>query len=372
MAHTLTRRAAVALGLGAAACTSAPGGAPSEPGLHALAQAKGMRFGTAMGAGSTFADARYREVVRAQCGLLVAENEHKWPQVERTPGAVSFAAGDSMVDWARQNDIAFRGHTLVWHHPDWLPRWLANYDFGADPARGAEQLLRTHISTVCAHYRGVITSWDVINETVDPETGAMRDTVFTERLGHASNDLMFNTARDALPDAQLVYNDYMSWEDGSATHRAGVLRLLERFRNNNTPVDALGLQSHISPGSAADASNFARQEREWRAFLDEIVGMGYALLITELDVHDRTLPADAAARDAATAAYLRGYLDVTLSYPQLKDVLVWGMVDHYSWLQSRWPREDNLPKRANLYDAEFRPKPMREAVAAAFRATPQR
>ena len=176
----------------------------------------------------------------------------------------------------------------------------------------------------------------------------------------------------ALPDAQLVYNDYMSWENGSAAHRTGVLRLLERFRNNGTPVDALGLQSHISPGSVADASNFVQQERAWRSFLDEVVAMDYALLITELDVHDRTLPADAAVRDAATAAYLRGYLDVTLSYPQLRDVLVWGMVDHYSWLQSRWPREDNLPKRANLYDADFQPKPMREAMAAAFAAAPAR
>ena len=370
MRNPITRRSAVALGVSAAACAATPPVA-DEPSLHALAQAKGMRFGTAMG-GRTFADARYRELVRAECGLLVAENEHKWPQVEPTPGSVSFAACDAMVDWARQNDIAFRGHTLVWHHPEWLPRWLDNYDFGAEPARGAEQLLRTHINAVCAHYRGAISSWDVINETVDPDTGALRDTVFTQRLGYESNDLMFNIAREALPDAQLVYNDYMSWEDGSATHRTGVLRLLERFRSNNTPVDALGLQSHISPASAAAASNFAQQEREWRAFLDEVVAMGYALLITELDVHDGTLPADVSARDAATAAYLRGYLDVTCSYPQLKDVLVWGMADHYSWLQSRWLREDNLPKRANLYDANFQPKPMREAVAAAFAAAQPR
>ena len=325
----------------------------------------------ASGAANEFADPRYREIVVAECGLLVAQNEHKWPQIEPRPGEVSFAAGDAMVNWAREHDIAFRGHTLVWHHPNWLPRWLDAYDFGAQPARAAEQLLRTHINAVCEHYRGVISSWDVVNESVDNETGVLRETAFTRHLGPDANDLMFRFAREALPQAQLVYNDYMDWGSNSI-HRDGVLRLLERFRAKGTPVDALGLQSHIGPASLEDVSNFSIQERTWRAFLDEVVGMGYALLITELDVSDRPLPADAMVRDAAMAAYLRGYLDVTFSYAQLKDVLVWGLADHYSWLQARWPREDSRPKRPNLYDADLHPKPMREAVAAAFRSAPPR
>ena len=370
MTAPFTRRAAFGLGLGAAACASLP----APHGLNTIAQAKGMRFGSAMGASGSaneFADRRYRDIVLAECGVLVAQNEHKWPHVEPTPGAVSFTAGDSMVDWARQHTIAFRGHTLVWHHPDWLPRWLAGYDFGAQPTHAAEQLLRTHINQVCGHYRGVISSWDVVNESVNNETGELRETVFTRHLGPASNDLMFRLAREALPDAQLVYNDYMGWS-GDPTHRNGVLRLLERFRANDTPIDALGLQSHIGPNDIADATSFSQKERTWRAFLDEVTGMGYALLITELDVSDRTLPADTSVRDAAMAAYLRAYLDVTLSYTQLKDVLVWGLVDQYSWLQTRWPREDNLAKRPSLYDADFHPKPMRDAVAAAFRAAPHR
>jgi endo-1,4-beta-xylanase len=368
MSSSFTRRAAFGLGLAGAACASLP----EQQGLNAIAQTKGMRFGSAISARGSGVHPRYRDIVRAECGVLVAENEHKWPQVEPRPGAVSFAAGDSMVDWAAEHGIAFRGHTLVWHHPDWLPRWLANYDFGPQPAIAAEQLLRTHINQVCAHYRGVISSWDVVNESVNNETGDLRETVFTRHLGPDSNDIMFRLAREALPDAQLVYNDYMGWGGGDATHRNGVLRLLERFRANNTPVDALGLQSHIGPDDIAEVTNFSAQERTWRAFLDEVTGMGYALLITELDVGERTLPADAALRDAAMASYLRGYLDVTLSYSQLKDVLVWGLVDRFSWLQGRWPRDDHLPKRPCLYDADFQPKPMRDAVAAAFRAAPHR
>src|SRR5690606_18869584 len=123
----------------------------------------------------------------------------------------------------------------------------------------------------------------------------------------------------------LVYNDYMSWEAGNATHRAGVLRLLEGFRTRGVPVDALGVQSHLVTDGPDIAATVARQERAWRAFLDEVTAMGYRLLITEFDVRDNGLPADVAVRDRAVADYTRAYLDLMLDYDGLGDVLVWGM-----------------------------------------------
>src|SRR3546814_7794396 len=60
-----------------------------------------------------------------------------------------------------------------------------------------------------------------------------------------SVDLAFHAARAQAPEAELVYNDFMSWGAGSATHRAGVLRLLEGFRARGVPVDTLGIQSHL-------------------------------------------------------------------------------------------------------------------------------
>jgi endo-1,4-beta-xylanase len=73
--------------------------------------------------------------------------------------------------------------------------------------------------------------------------------------------------------------------------------------------------------------------------------MGYDLIITELDVHDKGLPAAIAERDRATADLARAYLDLMLSYDRLGDILAWGMSDRYSWLQGRSPRPDGLAKR---------------------------
>ncbi|HCX10804.1 MAG TPA: glycosyl hydrolase, partial [Hyphomonas sp.] len=42
------------------------------------------------------------------------------------------------------------------------------------------------------------------------------------------------------------------------------------------------------------------------------------------------------------------------------------------WLQGFKPREDGIEKRPTLYDSSYRPKLMRDAVAAALKAAPTR
>lgn len=367
------------MGVAGAAALCAPAFARAaeafpRPGLDELARRKGLRFGTAVG-GRTLADPRYRALILAECGVIVPENELKWYVVRARPGVFDFSGADRLADFARAHRLQMRGHTLLWHHMRWFPPWLATYDFGARPAAEAERLIVQHIDTLVGRYGGLIHSWDVVNETIDGATGQPRETVFTRALGDplAPVDLAFRTARAAAPHAQLVYNDYMSWEAGHEAHRAGVLRLLEGFRKRGVPVDALGVQSHIGTDNNQPTPGFdTRQERAWRRFLDEVTAMGYDLLITEFDVHDNGLPGDVAARDAGVASFAKDYLDLMMGYRQLQQVLAWGMVDKYNWLQGRWARPDGRPKRPTLYDDDYRPKPLRAAVAAAFRGAPRR
>ncbi len=104
----------------------------------------------------------------------------------------------------------------------------------------------------------------------------------------------------------------------------------------------------------------------WRRFLDAVTGMGLTLLITELDVRDNNLPAAIGPRDQAVADFTRAYLDVMFSYPQLRDVLAWGICDRYSWLEGFEPRPDGSHRRPCPYDDRFAVKPMRAAIAAAI------
>jgi endo-1,4-beta-xylanase len=385
---TINRREglAAALAMATTACVgkgSAPavaGGFPSpEGGLHQLASAKAMRFGSAVGAGpsssGSFRNPDYAALLKRDCGILVAENEMKWQALRPGPSAYNFAPFDEMLAFAEKNGMAMRGHTLMWHRPQWQPAWLEAYDFGTSPATEAERLLTTHIKAVTDRYRGRILSYDVVNETV-LEDSTLAQTAISRAIGgtEALVDLAFHTARAQLPDAQLVYNDYMSWEPGNEKHRAGVLKLLEGFRARSVPVDALGIQSHIRIDTYDPSTGTGpKQEREWRKFIDEVVGMGYDLLITEFDVNDQALPAAISARDASVAAYAKAYLDLMFSYPQLTDVLAWGMCDPYSWLQEFKPlRTDGQAKRPCPYDAQFKAKNLHAEIASAFVRTARR
>ncbi len=374
-----SRRHLLQAGAGIAGSTLIPAvcaAAPAENSLESLARAKGFHFGTALG-GRGLADPRYLELVRSQCGLIVPENELKMPFVQPAPGEFHFERAEALLKFATDNDLGMRGHCLLWHHPRWLPKWLETYDFGADPARGAEKLLSDHITRTTTYFGRRIGSWDVVNEAVDDVTGEMRETPLSKALGSADRvlEIAYHAARANLPVTELVYNDYMGWEAGGSAHRDGVLRLLERFRKNGVPVNALGLQSHIGAGNQDGnaARNFdVRDERAWRKFLEDVTGMGYSLLVTEFDVHDAPLPADFTARDRSIAALGRAYLDLTLSFPQVNALLCWGLMDTHSWLQGRNPRSDGLPKRPTPYDNHYLPKPLRESVAAALRGAPLR
>ncbi|WP_271077252.1 endo-1,4-beta-xylanase [Aurantiacibacter sp. MUD61] len=354
-----------------ASATAANGGAAS---LDALAQRSGRRFGTAIGWSGSNADAgsiqnpRLTALINQECGIVVPENEMKWQALRPSRDTYNFRAMDDIVRWAQANGQDVRAHVLLWHRPQWFPEWLNNHDFGANPAAEAEQILTSHIRTVGERYSDTIHSWDVVNEAIDHDARAPIETSLSRAMGspEAVLDLAFHTAREVLPGKQLVYNDYMSWEPDHAGHVVDVLRLLEGFKARGTPVDALGIQSHIEIFERDPASGLGQySEREWRNFLDEVVAMGYDLVITEFDVKDRALPADIAVRDALIADYTRRYFDVMLDYEQLGDILAWGMVDRYNWLQYFEPAEraDGLEVRGTPYDSDYQPKPAREAIA---------
>ena len=365
--------------------------AGTAPGtLNAIAQSRGLGFGSAIGLDSTkeglallppevlarprrpisFYDAKNRALIAEQCGIIVHENELKWYVVRPGPKTYDFSRADKIVHWARHAGLKVRGHNLLWNAMRWTPRWVSTYDFGTRPATAAEKMIRDHIFKVCKRYGKAIFSYDVVNETFDPQTGELENTPFTKYLGWEVLDICYHAAKEAAPHAELVYNDFPMWApDG--THRAAILKLLEYAKKKNLPIDALGVQAHIGWADAGGPGG-ARDEAAWRQFLDAATGMGYGLLITEFDINDKAAPTDTAARDRIVADLGRTYLDIMLSYKALRYVMAWGLVDKHSWLQEFIPRPDGLPQRCALYDDQYQPKPLRDAFAAAFAAAPDR
>jgi endo-1,4-beta-xylanase len=363
----LTRRAALggALGLTTAPALAALKPREEEP-LIVRAKRVGLYYGAAL-ATRHLGDPDFPDVFAEECGLLVPEYEAKWAQVQPEPGRFNFAPMDRLTAYARERHLLARGHTLLWHRS--LPAWLGEAVLPSNAAR----LIQEHIGPTVARYRNRMHSWDVVNEAIEPKDGradGLRVTPWLKTMGPRYLDVAFQAARAVDGDVLLVYNEYgldYATENDEA-RRIATLKLLESLRGRGVPVGALGIQAHLGADNRPFDANVLRR------FLADVAGMGLRIIISELDVADKALPADPATRDKRVAEEVKRYLETVLDERRVIAVLTWGLSDKHSWLNQaeHAKRADGLPVRGLPLDDEFNRKPMWAAMARAFDFAPVR
>lgn len=337
---------------------------PAKDTLRGAGGTRGILAGCAVQAHRLRDTPEYAALVKQQAAIVVAESEFKFGPLRPTPESFFFDDADYIARFAAENGIKLRGHNFVWHRQ--LPAWFAGYV----TATNAEQVLERHIETVGGRYAGKVHSWDVVNEAIqvsDGLAGGMRSSPWQKVLpGYI--DVAFRTARRVDAKAMLVYNDYgIEGEDaGSAAKRAAVLALVRGMQQRKVPIDAVGIQSHLSagPGHVYGAG--------LTAFMNELRSMGLKLLLTEMDVNDRELPAAVPARDHAVAEVYATYLQTTLANEAVLALLTWGITDRYTWLNHEDNRKDGQMERCLPFDAELKPKPAFEVEVTALRHAPPR
>ena len=339
----------------AAPSTAAP--TPADASLRTAGASRGILVGSAVHAKTLQQDQAYTALVKQQCDILVGETEFKFGPLRPTPDSFFFDDADYIAHFAEQNGMKLRGHNFVWHRQ--LPVWFSSY---VTP-QNAEQVLVHHIETVGGRYKGKIHSWDVVNEAIqipDNLPGGMRNSPWQKVLpGYI--DIAFRTARRVDPHAILTYNDYgiEGETPGDEAKRKALLALVRGMQQRNVPIDAVGIQSHLTAGH--------RYGPGLAAFMREVRGMGLKLMLTEMDVNDRDLPAAIPARDQAVAQTYASYLHTTLADPGVIALLTWGITDKYTWLNHEGARKDGLPERCLPFDADLKPTPAFDAELNALR-----
>jgi endo-1,4-beta-xylanase len=373
----LDRRRFIAAGLatvgsGAGLAVPSSGHAEETLALRKLAAEKGLLYGTTISAGQISGDPRFVDLVLQQTGLVVAENDMKWQDMNRgVRGDDDYSPADTVAAFALENDLALRGHNLLWYYR--TPNWF----FDLESRQEIERAIVERIRGLAGRYRGMVHSWDVVNEPIEPKDGrpdGLRTGVFLEMFGPDYLALAYRTARETDPAARLVVNEYDLELDTpeQEARRTALINLLERMRASGTPVDAVGVQAHLScaggpPFSAA----------RLRRFLAELADLGLTIQITELDVTDENAPAEEAVRDRLVADTYSRFLETALDEPAVKMVVTWGLSDRHSWIvrkethESKW-RGDGMPSRPLPFDADLKPKPAFDAIAQAFVHAPQR
>jgi endo-1,4-beta-xylanase len=353
----ITRRALLAAGLGGLAAPAfAQSPQFSTSGLGRLAAAKGLIFGTAA-ASYELRDADFPPLLAREAAMLVPEYEMKRHVVQPAPGRYDFSGIDTLLSFARAHGMAIRGHPLVWHNAN--PPWLEE----AVLSSRDDRLLTDYVTRLAGRYRGQMHSLDVVNEALAQDGDGFRPTLWLKAFGPSYIDMSFHAARAADPGALLVYNDY-GCEPGDAAGdrmRASCLKFLDGMMARGVPVQAVGLQGHLSAfGPKVDQTKL-------RNFLSEIQARKLKLLITELDVDDEGGAWDIASRDRAVADEAARFLDVVLDSANLLAVLTWGLSDRYADPPQSLKRKTvGWRDRKFPYDSALAAKPLRTVLARAF------
>jgi endo-1,4-beta-xylanase len=341
---------------GGASVLAAPALAQNSRSLRAMGTSRDLLLGSAVTT-TELQDNDCAALLKREAAILVPEYEMKRKEIEPQRGRFEFSAMDTLLAFAGRNNMAMRGHPLVWHaaNPPWLAQALAQ--------QRNETLLTGYVGALLGRYRGQFHSVDVVNEAINADANGLRPSPWLSALGPGYVDLAFHAAKAADPSVLLVYNDY-GCELGAPLNdrfRSATLRFLDGLLARRVPVEALGLQSHlIAFGPRVD-------QRKLHDFLGEVQARGLGLLVTELDVDDSGGPLDFSSRDRAVADETRRFLDVVLDAPNLHTVLTWGLSDRYLDPPDDWKlklmgwRGRKLP-----YDTQMRRKPMWDAMMAAL------
>jgi endo-1,4-beta-xylanase len=379
---TLTRRQFIggSAALGATApilvsqrCAAPPADPPAT--LKAAASARGIAYGayTSWFGDEWRASAAAQTAYRSECETLVAP---VYMQLIRPEASrYDYSTPDVVAEVGAANGQKLRGHPLVWEQamPDWLTNTLDDPATTRDQALG---LMTDLITSSVSRYRGRVSSWDVVNEGIDAWQGdqnGLKLTPWRKKIGPEYLDLAFRAARDADPNAQLVYNETgIEYDiDWQANRRTATLSLLRRLLDGGAPITAFGVQSHLRP-VGYDGKPWQLAAEELRTLLSDVAALGLDILVTELDCVDIGFPADTAQRDAEVAARYTEFLDVVLAEPRVKTVITWGISDGDTWLNEHAPRPDGLPVRSLPLDDQWQRKPAWQAMMDCFERAPAR
>jgi endo-1,4-beta-xylanase len=376
----VSRRHAVAAILAVGAAPFLGGGVSSaaSESLAAAAQRGGRFYGSAVRMDQLNAEQDLREAVLRECFQLVPEIEMNWNAIEPAYGQLTFDRMDDLATFAIVNGKRIRGHTLLWHLG--IPQWAIDML----RERADWNLIARYFGSVIPRYGDVIAQWEVVNEPIDTghRMDGLRESIFLAAFGPQYINRALEQARLFAPRAELLVNEFGLEYDipEERDRRYLLLKLLERLRRENAPLNALGVQAHL------DLRKGHISEAAIASFLQEVNDMGLSIYVTELDVKEADYVASSQERDLQVADETRRYLEVVLSQRNVLGVTTWGLSDRHSWLEvtledyARFPgawTDGSGPglNRGLPLDSSMRPKPMYYALRdslATVRPKPQR
>ena len=249
--------------------------------------------------------------------------------------------------WFADRGVAVKGHPLCWHtvQPDWLLPLSNDEILEAQKAR-----IRREVTD----FRGLIDTWDAINEAVimpvfeNGENGITRICRANGRI--ATVRMAFETARESNAKSFLLLNDF----DMSTAFEC----LIEGVLEAGIEIDAIGLQSHMHQGSWGEEKTLKIIDRFARYglpihFTETTLVSGHLMPPEIEDLNDYQIPdwPTTPEGEARQAGEIVRHYKTLLSHPAVEAMTYWDMTD-LAWLGAP----------AGLVRRDFSPKPSYEAM----------
>jgi endo-1,4-beta-xylanase len=177
----------------------------------------------------------YTTVLNREFNSITPESSMKFKAMHTAINTYDFVKADAIVAYAQSHNMRIHGHTLIWAKDSNIPTWVLNYQ---GDKNAWNKLLKDHIHTVVARYKGKIASWDVVNEAINDD-GTYRDNIWYRKLGESYITKAFSYAHEADPAAKLFYNDY-GQEYGY--HK---MRTIGNIIKASRCINGVGFQMHV-------------------------------------------------------------------------------------------------------------------------------
>jgi len=300
-------------------------------------------------------DSAYINTVLQQYNSITTANTLKWYIAHPAQNMFDFSGGDYIADFCAANGKRMHAHCLIWYLDN--PQWLNNFN---GDSLAWENLFKTHIQTLVAHYKGKTTSWDVVNEALNDD-GSLRvndknlsnnyddGSIWARHLGPDYVARAFIYAHEADTSTLLFYNDYgQEWDDRKTD---SIIAMINRFKARGIPINGLGIQMH---------TNINASENGIKKAFQKAAATGLLIHISELDVgvnpsNNQTIEfSDALAqRQANLYAFIVQQYKQLIPAKQQYGITTWDVSDADSWLVTELKRKD-WPL---LFDKNFTKKP---------------
>ena len=302
-------------------------------------------------------------LIKEQFNSMTCENEMKPDSIldkqttlsdidkYREAPAVHFDSCRSQLEFAEENGLKVRGHTLVWYSqtPEWL--FYKDYDTNGELAdrelmlKRMENYIKAVFEWADTEHPGLFYAWDVVNEAAADQGQAKRDCLWLQTIGDDYIEKAFEFARKYQPDGvKLYYNDFNAFQMNKQLEIIDFLRPVAEAGN----IDGVGMQSHI--GTWCDTESYGEAVRRYNKEL------GVEISITELDISKDNSDDWEKKQGDYAEKYMEKIIQLKNEGVPITSFTVWGVTDTSSWKKQESPL---------FFDGNLNPKPSFYGLVAA-------